>query len=74
MFVASVWHPYQVQAPFTVGLVGVLCVELEIEVEIRSLVIEVPSTVVEVGVLITLPADTTTIVTGMHGFIGSNAK
>lgn len=56
---------------------GVLSAGLEVEVEVPPLIVEELLPVVEgllVGVLITLPADTTTIVTGMHGFIGSKAK
>ena len=57
---------------------GVLLAGLEVEVvEVPPLIVEWLLPVVEgllVGVLITLPADTTTIVTGMHGFVGSNAK
>jgi hypothetical protein len=55
----------------------VLSAGLEVEVEVPPLIVEELLPVVEgllVGVLITLPADTTTIVTGMHGFIGSKAK
>ena len=51
-----------------------LPVELEVEVmEVLPLVVELVEGLL-VGVVTTLPAGTTTIVTGMHGFVGSNAK
>jgi hypothetical protein len=67
----------------------VLPAELEVEVmEVLLLVVElvegllvegllVEELLVEgllVGVVTTLPAETTTIVTGIHGFVGSYAK
>lgn len=50
--------------------------------ELEVVVVVVPPTVVvaalvevlTVEVLITLPGGTTTIVTGMHGFVGSKAR
>jgi len=77
VFVASGWHPYHVQIPFTVegcvGPVGVLSVELVVDVvKVVPLVVEGLLPVL-VGVEMEVLPDTTTIVTGMHAFVGSNA-
>ena len=57
---------------------GVLFAGLEVEVvEVLPLIVEGLLPVVEgllAVVLTALSANTTTIVTGMHGFVGSNAK
>ena len=63
---ASVWHPWYVHWPFITGPVEVPIAELEVEVVV------VPPTAVEV--LTVEPGGTTTIVTAMHGFVGSNAE
>jgi hypothetical protein len=63
---ASVWHPWYVHWPFITGPVEVPIAELEVEVVV------VPPTAVEV--LTVEPGGTTTIVTAMHGFVGSKAK
>jgi hypothetical protein len=58
------------------GPVAVLIAELEVVVVVVSPTVVVAALVEEltVEVLITLPGGTTTIVTGMHGFVGSKAK
>lgn len=58
-------------------LVEILVDEVEdfvLEVEVEVLLVEVEAGVIGVLVLTTLPAATTTIVTGIHGFVGSDAK
>ena len=58
------------------GPVAVLIAELEVVVVVvpPTVVVAAPVEVLTVEVLITFPGGTTTIVTGMHGFVGSKAK